>query len=76
MDNIMISFMQDAVNGHYGHIDLSHTDVCEFMDRASQADKNVVIQYQREWNELENEEINTADLSTHVKKTIEESLVV
>lgn len=76
MDNVLVSFMQDVAQGVFGDADLTYKEIHDFMDCATQADKKLVLQFHQEWNELENEEINTADLTTHVKKTIAESLVV
>jgi hypothetical protein len=76
MDNVLVSFMQDVAQGVYGESDLTYKEIHDFIEVAKPEDKRTVTNFREEWDELENEEINTSDLTFFVRDVIKINLVV
>ena len=76
MDNVLVSFMQDVAQGVYGDSDLTYGEIHDFIEVAKRKDKRTIMNFREEWNELEDEEINTSDLTNYVRGILKDNLAV
>jgi hypothetical protein len=76
MDNSLVSFMQDVAQGVFGDADLTYKEVDDFVRLATPTEKRAVMNRRAKWLQLEEEDIDTADLTRFVKKTIQEYFAV
>ena len=76
MDNVLVSFMQDVAQGVYGESDLTYKEIHDFVEVAKPEDKRTVMNFHEEWNELDDEEIKTDDLTFFVRGVTKNNFVV
>jgi hypothetical protein len=76
MDNSLVSFMEDVAQGVFGNAELTYKEVSDFVSVASPSEKRAVMKYRGLWLNMDEEDVNTTDMTNYIKRTIQEYFAV
>lgn len=76
MDNSLVSFMEDVAQGVFGNAELTYKEVNDFVIVASPSEKRTVMKYRGLWLNMDEEDVNTTEMTNYIKRTIQEYFAV